>query len=233
MNNSNEVIKYLKALQTFCYGDLENFENQCNRIEKEEGLMHANLAEGNHFITSSDSSVSTYTLTTQTTAFPNNSFSVDSSFEKKEFYRSTIPHCVLLFSIIDVIGFLLSTENKLSNTTKNFKFFFSHLKLSRQEELILVKLYRHGMVHSFFPKKKFGVSYFSKNPEDELYFMVNGIITLNVNFLIKITKLRFESILEDQSVHLNINIQFKKLLSSDDKYIFDNDIDLEAFGRSL
>ena len=51
---------------------------------------------------------------------------LEATFEKKEFYRSTIPHTLLLFSVIDIIGFLLGSENNPADTSGNFNTFFNH-----------------------------------------------------------------------------------------------------------
>lgn len=64
-----------------------------------------------------------------------------------------VPQAQCLFSFCDLLGYLIS-KNKDVETTKNLKEFFSKYCDSNYTVYfpILKKIYRHGIMHSYFPK---------------------------------------------------------------------------------
>ena len=233
MNNANEAINYLNSLKKFLYGDLKNFEDQSKKIELEEQITAFTLSTSRNHRTSSQSDGLSNKINTLTA--PSSSFiSTNSLQNDKPFpFRSTIPHALLLFSAIDIIGFLIGDEDIPYTTESSFLNFFKDNQLPKTDREILIKFYRHGMSHEFFPKKRFGVSYSSTNPENTLFFIQEDIVSLNVNYLIKLTKKRLESILANAHLYEDLLTQFKKLENADDIFIKKKDIDIEAFKKSL
>jgi hypothetical protein len=71
----------------------------------------------------------------------------------------TIPQAMLIFATLDLLGFLVNDDPNASktNTAKNYQVIFSSdLGLFPEEYQVatdvLVKLFRHGIVHQFFSK---------------------------------------------------------------------------------
>ena len=212
MVEKEDVIIFLEEVRNHLYGDLENFKKLCEEAEVKEG---SNPSNG-------------LTTTSQTTLSPNFRYQ-----EQKEslFYRSTIPHILSVFSTIDLLGFLLGNSSvKNSILEEKFNTFFSNI-LTDKEISCLTFFYRNGMSHTFFPKKRFGISAHSSN-KDNLFFVDCETIVLNANYLIKITKERLDLILRDKSLINKLQNQFKKLEIHDDNKI-KGKIDLESFKEEL
>jgi hypothetical protein len=71
----------------------------------------------------------------------------------------TIPQAMLIFAVLDLLGYLVNEDPKASktNTFKNYSAIFaSNLGLFpiqyEQDTDKIVKLFRHGLMHQFFPK---------------------------------------------------------------------------------
>ena len=212
MAKKEDVVIFLEEVRNYLYGDLENFKRLCEEAEEKEV---SNPAFG-------------LTTTINTTLSPNFNYQ-----EQKQalFYRSTIPHILSVFSTIDLVGFLLGNSSVVkSNIEEKFKLFFSD-KVSDKEISYLTFFYRNGMSHTFYPKKRFGISAHSSN-EDNLFFIKNDIIILNANFLIKIFKIQLDLLLMDISLINNMQEQFIKLEDHDNSKI-KGKIDLESFKEEL
>ena len=71
----------------------------------------------------------------------------------------TVPQAMLLFGIIDLFGYLINEDPgaKKDKTSQNYKEIFSSkhglfpVQYEKETDRI-VKLFRHGMMHQFFPK---------------------------------------------------------------------------------
>ena len=99
---------------------------------------------------------------------------------------------------------------------------------------LLVFIFRHGMSHSFFPKEKFSISVHSSLEGSELFLVdASGSITLNVNKLICVFKNKFDDILLNERIAPQIEQQYQKLISNDQKKLEDLGIDLKQFASQL
>ena len=212
MAEKEDVIIFLEEVRNHLYGDLENFKRLCEEAEVKEG---SNPSSG-------------LKTTSQTTFPPNFKYQ-----EQKEslLYRSTIPHILSVFSTIDLIGFLIGnlpvTPTKIE---ENFNMFFSEC-IPKIDIKYLTFFYRNGMAHTFFPKKKFGISAHSLN-EDTLFLIEKETIVLNASYLIKIFKIQLDLLLMDTSLINNMQEQFIKLENHDNGKITGK-IDLESFKEEL
>ena len=101
-------------------------------------------------------------------------------------YRSTLPHALLLFSAIDLVGYLLgSTVPGPGGTETHFKDFFNYTSatlqpLDQKEISALVHLIRHGAAHGYFPKLDIMINYHSALANRGIFFKENGNICFNV-----------------------------------------------------
>ena len=79
--------------------------------------------------------------------------------DRKGLRACTIPQAMLVFSIFDLLGYLINPDVKASKqrTLKNYRALFtSPLALFppeyQKETDRIVQLFRHGLIHQFFPK---------------------------------------------------------------------------------
>jgi hypothetical protein len=213
MAEKEDVIIFLEEVRNHLYGDLENFKKLCEEAELKEG---SNLSCG-------------LTTTSQTTLSPNFKYQ-----EQKEslIYRSTIPHILSVFSTIDLIGFLIGNlPVKPTKIEENFNMFFSDC-IPKIDIKHLTFFYRNGMAHTFFPKKRFGISAHSSN-KDNLFLVEGETIVLNANYLIDLTKKRVDIILKDLTLISNMEKQFKELENYDKNEIKKREMNLESFIKEL
>lgn len=98
----------------------------------------------------------------------------------------TIPLAMMLFALIDLFGFLMRRDEGANkrNTKRNFEYLLSEGSLfpevyAANWERIL-KLFRHGVMHQFFPKAS-GIA--KAGPNRPLIFEDNRIPVLNVDIL--------------------------------------------------
>lgn len=211
MAEKEDVIIFLEEVRNYLYGDLENFKRLCEEAEEKEA---SNPACG-------------LTTTLQTTLSPNFDYQ---GLKEALFYRSTIPHILSVFSTIDLVGFLLSNRSVIPvKIEDNFKLFFLE-SISERYIKFLTFFYRNGMSHTFFPKKRFGISAHSSN-KDTLFLIEKETIVLNVSYLIKITKIQLDLILMNTSLINNMQKQFVELENYDNKKT--NDIETENFKNEL
>jgi hypothetical protein len=250
MNTKEEVVVFLEGLKTYLYGDLALFEKLCSDAEDEERKRitekeqksetqketiigsFSDIVESPVNYTSSESPITTSSTTIQTTQPPGLTFS---QFKDLNIYRSTIPHILTILGTNDLVGYLLGDwELRPTPTKRNMKKFFSHLTKPSETDIdYLTFFYRHGMAHTYFPKKKLGIKAHITNPKNELFFVENEIIILNANYLIELTKARLELILADTSLITNMKTQFQKLIDFDNSEMTRMRIDLETFKSSL
>ena len=248
MNANEDVLLFLESLKVYLYGDLALFEKLCSEAESIESLQKGSQSKMEDVealtggiicdtsnvkppITSS-AVVTTTTTTTETTKSPDHEYVLEN---RSMIFRSTIPHVLSIFATIDLVGFLLGELNpNVPTTAKNIEMFFKGFtKPSENDVKLLTILFRHGMSHTYFPKKQLGVKAHSSNPENELFFVENDVIVLNVNHLIQLTKNKLESVLKDTSLIANMKKQFQKLINHENSNIAKLGFDFDSFKNSL
>jgi len=91
----------------------------------------------------------------------------------------TVATAMMCFSIIDLIGYLINPDinTKKRNTSENMEYAFSKsaglfpAEYAKYSE-ILIKIFRHGIMHQIFPKAS-GISK-PHPPNDSLIFYITG-----------------------------------------------------------
>lgn len=188
-----EMYRYLIYLRKYLLGDLEKFQKLCKEAEEEE--KEKSNSPVNEEIVSY-------------TKFP---YSFEFIHGDPVIARSTIPHPVTLFATIDLLGFLTRNGSNYAKTVENFKSFFSSISqpINQIEIEVLVKVYRHGTIHSYFPKLNMEISCHSKNPSNKVFFKGStGDLVLNVNYLLSIVEERLDDIIDDSSLYPNMEAQY-------------------------
>lgn len=99
--------------------------------------------------------------------------------------RGTIPFTQMIFSCIDILGYLVKGKGSHTETKKNIEAFFTFVASppNQKEMDCLVNIYRHGLAHNYFPKLGQSISYHSTNPDALFFKMAGGDTCLNVNKL--------------------------------------------------
>lgn len=213
-NRATNVYHYLVFLQKYLLGDLELFEKLSFEAEKTESSIQQKSSNkgcasklGILFKLNSQPP----TTTTSTTKNP---ISID--FGEQIVSRGTIPFTTSLFATIDVLGFLARTGQDFKNTTKNFKQFFDDVQIDHKDlELsILVKVYRHGIVHTYFPKLNLEISFHSENPIGLLFFKrEHGGLVLNVYFLKTLVLRKLNDLISSPELHQIMEENYQYLSS--------------------
>jgi hypothetical protein len=228
-----DVKNYLENLKTYIYGDLGTFEAICQEIEQKESVMNIDAIphKSSSFQEGIEEQSSTTTVTTNSDASTSGNTNLQSG---KIHFRSTIPHVLAVLSIMDLLGYLTGQENTVNNTKNNISKFLAPLITDIDKLNCLIILYRHGMSHSFFPKVNIAIAAHSKlNGKDLFYLDSKDKITLNSNKLIELMKYKFESILDDSTIHLNIENQFDKLVALEENQLTKIGLDLNLFASTL
>lgn len=136
----------------------------------------------------------------------------------------TVPLAMLLFAVIDLFGYLIRDDSdpKKTDTLGNYRYLFSQKagffpKPYEDNCDKIVKLFRHGLIHQFFPK----ASGIAKAGSYHLIFESSGILNLNVDALAKdvqeaLTKIK-QSVIQNQDATLatRINSRLDKLAKED------------------
>lgn len=217
----SEVYSYLSHIEYFLNGDLKTFHKVCKEVESvliempESPITGSNTEINNNL----QENISTATVTIQTTIYPkdvanNNSFL---TAEGQNHFRLTIPITLSLFSTIDCIGNLLSNKkstDKDNSSCLNSFLENSTIKLTEDEKILLIKVYRNGLSHVYFPKLSLGISYHSSNPIEKLFFKdEKGDLILNVNRFEEIVVETFKSIIENESLYAKMENRYQILIS--------------------
>ena len=99
----------------------------------------------------------------------------------------TVPLGMMVFAIIDLFGYLMRDDKQANKreTLKNFTYLFSKTnayfpELYHDNCEKIVKLFRHGLIHQFFPKAS-GIT--KAGFQQPLIFEKSGIPNLNVDVL--------------------------------------------------
>jgi hypothetical protein len=110
----------------------------------------------------------------------------------------TVPLAMMLFAVIDLFGYLLRDDRNpdKKDTLGNFRYLMSGKvnlfpKMYNDDYKTIVKLFRHGLIHQFFPKAS-GIA--KAGLGKPLIFENSGILNLNVDVLSKDVKNALEKI---------------------------------------
>lgn len=136
-----------------------------------------------------------------------------------------VPLAMMLFAVIDLFGYLTRDDEdpKKTDTLGNFKYLVSEeanffAKIYNENYKKIVMLFRHGLIHQFFPKAS-GIS--RAGLGSPLIFESQGISNLNVDILSKdvqdaLGKIK-QSIVENHNNKLaeRINNRLDKLAKED------------------
>jgi len=100
-----------------------------------------------------------------------------------------VPLAMMLFAVIDLFGYLIRDDEnpKKTDTLGNFRHFTSEANGFFPKEYAegcekIVKIFRHGLIHQFFPKAS-GIC--RAGTQGPLIIEVHGSINLNVDVLSK------------------------------------------------
>lgn len=204
-----EVLKYLNSLRIYFEGDLEMFEKVAFEIEAVERPLL------NEFNTGSMFDPKVFSEYNQRIKAEGN----------ERFFRLTVPLALSLFSVVDLVGFLISKVNLHKQTEENFKSFFrkSVIQVSDEEVIMINRIFRQGLAHTYFPKLGLGVKYHSTNPENKLFFKSNNdSIFLNVNKLKDIVLSTFKMIVDDVSLYQIMEEKYQQLIALYRKQVGDD-----------
>lgn len=137
----------------------------------------------------------------------------------------TVPSAIMLFAVIDFFGYLTRDDSnpKKTDTSGNFEYLLSEKagffpKIYEDNCDKIVKLFRHGLIHQFFPKASGIAKAGESNP---LIFENSGIPNLNVDVLSKDVKEALgkinQSIIQshDNTIVDRINSRLDKLAKED------------------
>lgn len=137
----------------------------------------------------------------------------------------TVPSAIMLFAVIDLFGYLTRDDSnpKKTCTLENFKYLLSKKagffpKIYEVNCDKIVKLFRHGVMHQFFPKAS-GIAKAGEN--NPLLFESSGIPILNVDVLSKDVKEALgkikQSVIQnlDNTIVDRINNRLDKLAKED------------------
>lgn len=215
VHESLEVFKYLVHLKKYLTGDLDHFHELCAQAEIKE-LIALESPQGLNAINA--------------TRYP---YSFEFMFGTPIISRSTIPHTSVLFSACDILGFLSRNEPYFRSTSKNlYSFFKTALPSIKKEELsVLIKVFRNGLIHSYFPKLGLLISYHTTNPQGKLLFKnARNELTLNVNTLEDLVTYRLSEIINDKNLYINMEKQYKILVKGYKDECYE---DIEALKKIL
>jgi hypothetical protein len=146
--------------------------------------------------------------------------------EKTGLRGCTVPLAMMVFSVIDLFGYLCRDDKdaRKTDTLKNFQYLMSEAAglfpaAYNDNCEKIVKLFRHGLIHQFFPK----ASVISKSGLERPLIFENseGVPTLNVDVLSKDIRVALDKlkcvIAENKNPCLTerINRRLDKLIKED------------------
>ena len=209
MKNKEKAALYFEYLEKYAFGDLELFHKLAADAEaKERDLSSSTTSEGTRYHGGSYG------------AEPYPDF-VEERRPLEVVSRATIPFALMMFSCMDVLGYLVRSgdgadnENAHTKTAKNIFVFFKFVNASPTELEIdcLVNIYRHGLGHNYFPKLGYSISYHSHNSKDKLFFLdaVGMRAILNVNRLEYYFRSGFEGIKSSENLYGQISERLEKM----------------------
>lgn len=189
--STTEVYKFFLVLEQYAFGDLQ--------------LLHKLAEEAEAKDAETDEQNSGFPPTTM---YP---YGFEFNFGKPINCRATIPFAMMIFSCMDILGYIVKGGNHKA-TMKNIEGFYKFVsyELTVDEKDCLVNLFRHGLAHNYFPKLGQSISYHSKNPST-LFFSDKKVICLNVNMLEKHFQEGFKNIKANENFYTAMDANFKKL----------------------
>lgn len=212
MKEGTQVYKYLKHLITYLKGDLGNFHEMCEKIELEENNSENLETPITQSYGGSESNTIPVVTSSRFSSHGTSGYDGHGVRDIPPYFRSTTPHTLLLFSTIDVFGYLIRQNGNETQTKLNFEEFLRG-EISDDYLDFLYVVVRHGLTHSFFPKLDVSISYHSTNIGKDLFFKDNGCITINVNFLEKLVIKKVDDIFENGD-YVNMEIQYNNMISN-------------------
>lgn len=191
---TTEVYKFFLVLEQYALGDLKLLHKLAEEAEIKDA--ETQLANSN---------------VPPTTMYP---YGFEFNFGKPIHCRATIPFALMIFSCMDILGFIVRGGDQKAHkeTKKNIEEFYKFVSSKpTQDELdCLVNLYRHGLAHNYFPKLGQSISYHSKNPST-LFFNDNSGICLNINILEKHFEDGFKKIKDHKTLYTKMEANFSQL----------------------
>ena len=188
---TTEVYKFFLVLEQYVFGDLQLLHKLAEDAEAKDAAtqeQHSNVPP--------------------TTMYP---YGFEFNFGKPIQCRATIPFALMIFSCMDILGFIARGGNHLKTKMNIEKFYeFVSSKPTQDELDCLVTLFRHGLAQNYFPKLGQSISYHSKNPST-LFFSNNLGICLNVNMLEQHFEEGFRKIKAKESLYTTMGTNLTQL----------------------
>ncbi|MEA5141936.1 hypothetical protein [Arcicella rigui] len=186
-----EVYNFFLVLEQYALGDLRLLHQLAEEAEVKDAETEE---ENSNFL--------------PTTMYP---YGFEFNFGKPVNCRATIPFALMIFSCMDILGFVVRGGNHKA-TKKNIEEFYKFISPPpSQDELdCLVNLFRHGLAHNYFPKLGQSISYHSKNPST-LFFSDSLGNCLNVNLLEEHFMEGFRNIKANESLYSTMEANFVQL----------------------
>lgn len=185
---------------------------------------------------------------------------IDAMMEKanqeNEGNQMAVPITFSIFSCLDIFGFLIrNVENEMgkvkSELTKSKQnishsilkwnnFGFSNDEFQNDTDTLLkfIEIYRHGIMHTFFPKD-FSISNKKEDDSYELFYKAGDNLVFNVRkfylcFKDFIKELK-EELSSDKVFNNNIEVNINLFLKKDDSFddFFENISKIEKFSHSF
>ncbi|MGN7824755.1 hypothetical protein ACTJJB_31820 [Chitinophaga sp. 22536] len=181
-----EVYKYLEGVKRYFDSDLKVFYNimaEAENKENETGRYHETTSrEGSNirvFVPGPDQP------------------------------RCAIPLVQNLFSVAELLGFLLRDAKTYYKSEQNLRAFFQKADeyktwtFNEQHFVVGMGCFRNGMAHNYYPKLELELSFRSSNPTGALFFKGRTAnVVLNVNELSRIIDATFAAVLADENAEL-------------------------------
>jgi hypothetical protein len=198
---TTEVYKYFYCIEKYAWGDLYLLQQLANKAEEQEKKQYGR----------SDNQIAQQEPPQYSPG--SGSYSTNPPFEP--ICRATIPFALMVFSCIDVLGYLVKQNGSHRRTRENITEFFKHIEdgPSSLELDCLINIYRHGLAHNYFPKLNQAISYHTTNP-DKLFFKCNGKVVLNVNKLESLFMAGFSRIRGEVNLYAHMELRFLQLTIS-------------------
>ena len=231
-----DVQQYLDAMRTYLWGDLDTFKRVCDEVDlQEKGSAPIPHSTGSAATGTSGPGSSTTTIeTTNPSGNAGTSGNPTNHGGYPTLFRSTIPHALAVLATIDIMGYVIGGEKNADSTEKNIPLFLNPEVTNPDFLNCLVFIYRHGMGHSFFPKVQISIAAHSTLEGKDLFYLDSGgIITLNVNALIRLMKKKFDAIMADTTIHKNIEDQYDKQEAEDVLRLKKRGLDIGVFASTL
>jgi hypothetical protein len=164
---------------------------------------------------------------------------IEKADQESEGNQMAVPITFSIFSCLDIFGFLMrNTDNdmkkiksELTKSKQNISYSilkWNYFGFSNDEtDMILkfIEIYRHGIMHTFFPKD-FSISNKKEDESYELFYKVGDNLVFNVrkfylcfkSFIEHLDNELLNNKLLNEQIEKNINLAFAKDISFSDFY---------------